>query len=186
MGPAAKAWRAAEYDPSEFIHSLQYEISRLESELNATRRERDQWKANHDNQVRPKAAITDEPGDRVKRVRELTKHVARSETDTPRTEASCVDMLGRDAVADDMMWDTLACRLFRRGENPTAVKKYFDSVRCPRPGEEIPDFKGWQDMCLAMQEAGAVFECDTYRETMLKFICSRGSYQRSSECKWKM
>lgn len=44
------------------------------------------------------------------------------------------------------------------------------AIRCPRPGEPVPDFDGWRDMAMAMQSAGA----DLVMRT-----------SRSPDCTWR-
>lgn len=108
------------------------------------------------------------------------------------TRPQCVDMLSRDVVAGDVMWDT-ADRELHPHHADSIFTQYRHSIRCPRPGEPIPGFEGWRDMCLAMQESGAKFvwlngagEWSKPHQTgSFSFSESVTRFRRDEGCTWK-
>lgn len=103
----------------------------------------------------------------------------------------CLDMLERDVVKGDMLWligdDPRVNRLFKHRLGCTS---YTDRVRVPRPGEAVPNFLGWQKMCLAMQALGAKFDGQdsdgkwTEYSFMWSFTDRVERYRRNPLCKW--
>lgn len=105
--------------------------------------------------------------------------------DKPTESPKCVDMLGRDVHDNDAIWITASKQLCR----PMTGKRsqfYAHCVRCPRPGERIPTFKGWREMCKAMQTAGARFVCDEELDDDWLFNDRINLYARNSACTWRI
>lgn len=82
-----------------------------------------------------------------------------------------VDSIGQDVVVGDVLWvpgRTADPFVYVLGFN-TTFGWAFDAfgffgrsvhpskaIRCPRPGEQVPEFDGWREMCLALMRWDAV------------------------------
>lgn len=107
----------------------------------------------------------------------------------------CVDMLNRPVAVGDVLWDAIARTFGTHVADATTPDSaaYDHCVRVPRPGEQVPHFDVWQDMCLAMQAYGAVFERliiqDEWRtpDSSRRFSFSDrvSNYRRSKSCTWE-
>lgn len=100
----------------------------------------------------------------------------------PQAVEQPVDMLGREVVDGDVMWGTVEKKLSPHG---CRDMEYRQSVRCPRPGEQVPDFEGWQEMCKVMQEQGACFLFRSMTHPLhWSFDEPVSGYRRSPDCTW--
>lgn len=103
----------------------------------------------------------------------------------PEADKQSIDMLGREVIKGDVMWDTVEKKLYPY-QHPDM--EYRQSVRCPYPGERVPDFEGWRNMCRAMQERGArfVFKLKPDNAGQLDFTFCLSAYYRDHACSWSL
>ena len=100
--------------------------------------------------------------------------------------SQCRDMLGRDVREGDVMFSIVRGVPMLR---PARLRlgDYKCSVRCPRPGEPIPEFTDWMNLCLSMQGSGATFQryykaSDAWRDYRIFEDTDSTQFRRSPNC----
>ena len=181
------------------MHSGETSIVALKAQMDKLRGELKEWKslfAGCDiKEAREELATLisekNSRGDELRKtrqaLRDLRCHIDAVQSECIEPQSGCRDMLGRDVIDGDVMWNVSSKGLF------AACVKVGDNhwhVRVPRPGESVPEFEGWQEMCSAMQESGVDFNClSTLKVWSKSFKCcfsgEAHDYRRSPTCVWK-
>lgn len=113
----------------ELEQAASNKIAELESEVSRLQKDRDMWKANHDNQRNLKAAIIDrlDCGDRARKVVALTDKIQELEPDAQRYRAikEKIEYSCRD---DGMRWASLDWCVEVNSLSPETLDEAIDQI----------------------------------------------------------